>query len=51
MPFFSPDFFTDFFDIGTPPVPEGGGIGRAVSKQMIDDDDDILLAWFMLMRQ
>jgi hypothetical protein len=50
--FFSADFFTEFFDIGTTPAPEGGGWGYvgAIPKPA-DDDDDILLAWFTLMRQ
>lgn len=49
--FFSADFFTEFFDIGTTPAPEGGGWGYvgAIPKPA-DDDDDILLAWFMFMQ-
>lgn len=53
MPFFSSDFFTDFFDIGATPAPESGGWGYVAPmyQQKKEDDDDILMAWFMFMRQ
>ena len=56
--FFSADFFTEFFDIGgvepTPtPVTFGGGYLREPKEPEIipTDDDDILLMWFMMLRQ
>jgi len=60
MAFFSADFFTEFFDIGgiaPEPTPQsfGGGYFREPYPRppelITDDDDDILLAWFMFMMQ
>lgn len=55
--FFNSSFFSNSFFNTSEVIPEpirfGGGYLRKPYKipVILDDDDDILLAWFMLMRQ
>jgi len=52
--FFDPIFFSTGGETPPTPVTFGGGYLREPKEPVIipiDDDDDILLAWFMFMRQ